>query len=139
MPSPAPAAAADIPLAPRDLLAVLAVVVIWGLNFIAMKWALQSFTPFELGAVRYLFAALPMLLLVRPPRLGWHWVLALGLFQGVVQFGFGFFALRLGMTAALASVLMQTQIFFTALFAVIILLGDVTEFGVNGSIVEHWC
>ncbi len=104
-------------MAPRDLLAALVVVVIWGLNFIAMKYGLRSFAPFELGAVRYLFAALPMLLLVRPPRIGWRWVVVFGLFQGVGQFGFGFFALKLGMTAALASVLMQTQVFFTALLA----------------------
>jgi len=43
-------------------------------------------------------------------------VVGFGMFQGVGQFSFGFFALKLGMTAALASVLMQTQVFFTALF-----------------------
>jgi O-acetylserine/cysteine efflux transporter len=100
----------------RDLLAALAVVIIWGLNFIAMKWGLESFTPFELGAMRYVAAALAMVFLVRPPRIGWRWVVGFGMFQGVGQFSFGFFALKLGMTAALASVLMQTQVFFTALF-----------------------
>ena len=100
----------------RDLLAALAVVVLWGLNFVAMRWGLESFTPFQLGAARYVFAALPLVFFVRMPRLHWHWVLAFGLFQGVGQFGFLFFALQLGMTTALASVLMQTQVFFTALF-----------------------
>ena len=99
-----------------DLLAALAVVIIWGLNFIAMKWGLESFTPFELGTVRYIAAALPMVFLIRPPRIGWRWVVGFGMVQGVAQFSFGFFALKLGMTAALASVLMQTQVFFTALF-----------------------
>lgn len=108
-------------LGTRDLLAALAVVVIWGLNFIAMKWGLESFTPFELGAMRYVAAAFPMLLLVRPPRIGWRWVVGFGLFQGVLQFSFGFFALTLGMTAALASVLMQTQVFFTALIGFVAL------------------
>lgn len=108
-------AAAQPPLPVRDLLAALAVVVLWELNFLAMKWGLQSFTPFQLGAARYAFAALPMVLLVPWPRLHWHWVLAFGLLQGVGQFGFLFFALQLGMTTALASVLMQTQVFFTAL------------------------
>ena len=103
------------PMGAMDLFSALAVVVIWGLNFIAMKWGLLHFTPFQLGAVRYAFAALPMVLLVRAPRLHWRWVLLFGLFQGVGQFSFGFFALKLGMTAALASVLMQTQVFFTAL------------------------
>ena len=105
------------PMGAMDLFSALAVVVIWGLNFIAMKWGLLHFTPFQLGAVRYAFAALPMVLLVRAPRLHWRWVLLFGLFQGVGQFSFGVFALKLGMTAALASVLMQTQVFFTALFA----------------------
>jgi O-acetylserine/cysteine efflux transporter len=99
----------------RDYLAALAVVVIWGLNFVAMKFALRDFTPFQLGAARYVFAALPLVLLVKPPRLHWKWVVLYGLCQGVGQFGFLFSALKVGMTAALASVLMQTQVFFTAI------------------------
>lgn len=105
----------------RDLTAALAIVVIWGLNFVAMKFALRDFTPFQLGAARYVFAALPLVLLVRPPTVAWKWVLLYGLFQGVGQFGLLFTALQIGMTAALASVLMQTQVFFTALFSVLLL------------------
>ena len=105
----------------RDGAAALAVVVIWGLNFVAMKFALNDFTPFQLGAARYVFAVLPLVLLVRPPRLHWKWVLLYGLFQGVGQFGFLFSALKVGMTAALASVLMQTQVFFTAIFGFVLL------------------
>ena len=104
------------PMRVRDLLAALAVVVLWGVNFVAMKWGLRSFTPFQLGALRYLCAALPLVLLVQAPRLHWRWVLLFGAFQGVGQFGFLFVALQMGMTAALASVLLQTQVFFTALF-----------------------
>ena len=101
--------------------AALAVVVIWGLNFVAMKIALRDFTPFQLGAARYLFAALPLLLVVRPPTVDWRWVLAYGLCQGVGQFGLLFVALQVGMSAALASVLMQTQVFFTAIFGYLLL------------------
>ena len=105
----------------RDYTAALAVVVIWGLNFVAMKFALRDFTPFQLGAARYVFAALPLVLLVRPPQLHWKWVVTYGVFQGVGQFGFLFSALQVGMTAALASVLMQTQVFFTAIFGFVLL------------------
>lgn len=94
------------PMRARDLLAALAVVVLWGVNFVAMKWGLRSFTPFQLGALRYLCAALPLVLLVQAPRLHWRWVLLFGAFQGVGQFGFLFVALQMGMTAALASVLL---------------------------------
>jgi len=108
-------------LGPRDLLSALGVVVLWGLNFVVMKWGLLSFTPFQLGALRYVAAALPLVLFVRRPRLHWRWVVLYGLMQGVGQFGFLFTSLRVGMTAALASVLMQTQVFFTALFGLALL------------------
>ncbi len=108
-------------LSGRDLVAALAIVFIWGMNFVAMKYALRDFTPFQLGAARYVFAALPLVLLVKPPRLHWKWVLLYGLFQGVGQFGFLFTALKVGMTGSLASVLMQTQVFFTAIFGYLLL------------------
>jgi O-acetylserine/cysteine efflux transporter len=113
--------AAAAGLSGRELAAALAIVLIWGVNFVAMKLGLRDFTPFQLGAGRYLAAALPLVLLVRPPRLHWKWVLLYGLFQGVGQFGFLFWALQVGMTASLASVLMQTQVFFTALFGFVLL------------------
>jgi O-acetylserine/cysteine efflux transporter len=105
----------------RDLFAALAIVVIWGTNFVAMKTALRDFTPFQLGAARYVLAAFPLLLVVRPPKMAWKWIVLYGLFQGVGQFGFLFVALRVGMTASLASVLLQTQVFFTALFGLLLL------------------
>ncbi|MDR3454990.1 MAG: EamA family transporter [Rhodoferax sp.] len=106
---------------PRDLLAALTVVVIWGLNFVAMKFALHDFTPFQLGAARFAAAALPLVFFIRPPRVHWKWVVLFGLLQGFGQFGFLFMALKVGMTAALASVLMQTQVFFTAVFSFVLL------------------
>jgi len=108
------------PLAALDLAAALGVVLIWGLNFVAMKHALTAFTPFQLGFWRYAFAVFPLLLFVRRPRLRWGWLLAGGLTQ-LGQFTFLFVALRVGMTAALASVLMQTQLFFTTLLGLMFL------------------
>ena len=42
----------------------MAVVVIWGVNFVVMKWGLRSLTPFELGAMRYICAAFPLVLFI---------------------------------------------------------------------------
>jgi O-acetylserine/cysteine efflux transporter len=105
----------------RDLLAALVVVIVWGTNFVAMKIGLRELTPFQMGAGRYLFALLPLVLFIRPPKLAWQWVLLYGLCQGVGQFGLLFLALRAGMSASLASVLLQTQVFFTALLGVALL------------------
>jgi O-acetylserine/cysteine efflux transporter len=105
----------------RDLAAALTVVVLWGVNFVVMKFALRDFTPFQLGTARYVLAVLPLALLIRPPKIAWKWIVFYGLFQGVGQFGILFLALKVGMTAALASVLQQTQVFWTALFGFVLL------------------
>jgi O-acetylserine/cysteine efflux transporter len=110
-----------LPLSRGDLLRALAVVVIWGLNFVVMKVGLQGIGPMLLGALRFAAAALPFLLFVRFPRLPWRYVAGYGLAQGLGQFGFLFLGLQLGMTAGMASVVMQTQAFFTLLLAVPVL------------------
>lgn len=108
-------------LSATDMMAALGVILIWGSNFVAMKFALRDFTPFQMGAARYLVAALPLVFFIKPPAMPWKWVVLYGLFQGVGQFGFLFLALQAGMTASLASVLMQTHVFFTALLSFVLL------------------
>ena len=110
-----------VPLSRGDLLRALAVVVIWGLNFVVMKVGLQGVGPMLLGALRFAAAALPFLLFVRFPNLPLRYVVAYGLAQGLGQFGFLFLGLQMGMTAGMASVVMQTQAFFTLLLAVPVL------------------
>ena len=106
---------------PRDSAFALAIIVIWGMNFVVMKFAMRDFTAFQMGAARFLMAAVPLLFFIKPPKVALKWVLLYGLCQGVGQFGLLFTALQFGMTASLASVLMQTQVFFTALFGMLLL------------------
>ena len=105
------------PLSRGDLLRALAVVIIWGLNFVVMKFGLQGLSPMLLGALRFAAASLPFLLWVPRPAMPWRFVVGYGLAQGVGQFGCLFLGLELGMTAGMASVVMQTQAFFTLLLA----------------------
>lgn len=111
-------------LTAKDLAAITLVVVLWGINFVPTKVALESFTPLQLGAARFLLVSFPLILFLPRPRIPLHWLVLYSLVQGVGQFGFLFMAMSVGMTAALASVLMQTQIFFTALLGAT-LLGEV--------------
>lgn len=98
----------------RDFAAILVVVIVWGVNFVVMKVGLAYFTPMQLGAGRFFFAFLPLALVLRRPGAHPGWVVAFGLAQGLGQFGLLFLALRVGMSAALASVLLQTHVFFSA-------------------------
>ena len=105
------------PLSAGDWLGAAGVVLIWGLNFVVMKIALQDLSPMLLGALRFTFASLPFLAFLPRPALPWRFIAGYGLAQGLGQFGFLFLGLSLGMPAGMASVVMQTQAFITLLLA----------------------
>lgn len=107
----------------RDIALALGVVLIWGLNFVAIKWGVDEVSPFLLTALRYIGCALPAVFFIRRPKVAWQMLVAYGLTVGVLQFSFLFTAMRLGMPAGLASLVMQMQVFFTMGLAVL-LLGD---------------
>lgn len=101
-----------------DWARALLVIVIWGTNFVAMKFGLQTLSPMLLSALRFMAASLPFLLFVRPPvSVGWRYLALYGVVQGVGQFGLLFLGLKLGMPAGMASVVLQTQAFVTLLLA----------------------
>lgn len=104
-----------------DYACALGVVVIWGLNFAVMKYALQGVPPMVLGTLRYIVACVPLVFFIRPPRVPWRYVLAYGLTQCVGQFGVLFLAISMGMAAGIASLVLQTQAFLTVVLAAIVL------------------
>lgn len=104
-----------------ELSQALLVVVIWGFNFVVIKWGVADVPPLLLGCLRFslLFAA--GALWVRRPRLPWRWLIAYGMTVGVGQFACLFCAIKFGMPAGLASVVLQSQAFFTLFFARLLL------------------
>jgi len=108
-------------MSPRDIALALAVVLIWGLNFVAIAWSVAEIPPFLLTALRYIGCAFPAVFFIRRPAVGWPILLAYGFSVGVLQFSFLFTAIQLGMPAGLASLVMQMQVFFTMALAVLFL------------------
>ncbi len=107
---------------PTDWLCALLVILIWGVNFIVMKWGLEEFSPLLLSALRFALASLPLLLFVhKPANLTWGVLAAYGLVQGVGQFGMLFAGLALGMPAGMASVVLQAQAFISLLLGALFL------------------
>lgn len=98
-----------------DRLIALAIVAVWGFNFVVIKWGVAGVPPFLLGALRFACAASVGLLFVRRPKLPWRALAAYGLTVGFGQFAFLFSAIKAGMPASLASIVLQSQAFFTLL------------------------
>jgi O-acetylserine/cysteine efflux transporter len=110
-------------LAPRDLVLTLAIVTLLGFSFVPIKVGLREIPPFALAALRFFFAAVPLVLFIKPPRMPWRYIAAYGFAIGVCQFGVLFLGIKLGMPAGLASLVIQVQVFFTIGLG-IIYLGD---------------
>jgi O-acetylserine/cysteine efflux transporter len=101
------------------LLATL-VALIWGFNFVVMKWGVAQVPPLLLLALRFGLAAVPAIFFVARPQVRWSAIVGYGLVFGVVKFGLLFFAFKLGMTAGVGSVLLQSQVFFTVALAAVL-------------------
>jgi len=95
----------------------LAIVAVWGTNFVVIKISLDSFPPFLFAALRYIFALLPAVFFLPRPKVSWRNLLVYGLATGVGQFGVMYFAIDGRISPGLASLVIQTQVFFTIGFA----------------------
>lgn len=118
----------------RHLLLALAVITVWGSNFVVIRVALEHLPPLTLATLRYVFALLPAVFFLPRPAVPWSTLALYGLAVGVGQFGLLFIAMgggsTLGAGAAasgapggwispgLASLVIQTQVFFTVGLAV---------------------
>lgn len=103
----------------RHMLLALAVAFVWGVSFIAISWGVEEVPPLLLTALRYVFAALPAVFFVKRPAVSWRLLVGYGLAIGVGQFGLLFIAIKLGMPAGLASLVIQLQVFFTIFLALV--------------------
>ena len=108
-------------MSPRDLLLALVVIIVWGMNFVVIMIGLDDVPPMLLGALRFLLAAVPAVFFIKRPQVPLRWMLAYGLTISLGQFAFLFTAMKYGMPAGLASLVLQSQAFFTLCFAAMFL------------------
>jgi len=101
----------------RHLLLGLAVVVVWGTNFVVIRVALDSLPPLAFAALRFALAFLPAALFIRRPRVRWRDLAAYGVLIGAGQFGLLFIAMDGLISPGLASLVVQSQVFFTIALA----------------------
>jgi O-acetylserine/cysteine efflux transporter len=102
----------------RHILLAFAVAAFWGINFVAIDYALESFPPLLLGALRFTLVAFPAVFFLPRPPISWRYVVGVGLSLSTVQFGLLFVAIHVGMPAGLASLVVQLNAVFTVGLAV---------------------
>jgi O-acetylserine/cysteine efflux transporter len=100
-------------LAGRALALALAVVVVWGTNFVVIANALRHFPPLLFATLRFMAVVFPLVLLVPRPAVPWRLLAGYGIAIGAGQFGLLFIAIDGLIAPGLASLLAQTQVVFT--------------------------
>jgi O-acetylserine/cysteine efflux transporter len=106
------------PMPRRHMLLAFSVAALWGVNFVAIDFALESFPPLLLCALRFTLVAFPAVFLLPRPPIPWQQVVAVGATLSGAQFALLFAGIHAGMPAGLASLVLQLNAVFTVALAV---------------------
>jgi O-acetylserine/cysteine efflux transporter len=94
-------------------LLALAVMVVWGTNFVVIRAGLQHLPPLLFATLRFTLVAFPAIFFLKRPAVSWRLTAAYGVFIGAGQFGLLFIAMKSSITPGIASLVIQGQVFFT--------------------------
>ena len=100
-------------LSPAHALLALAIVAVWGTNFVVIKVVLDELPPLLVATLRFLLALLPAMFFLPRPRVPLANLAGYGLLIGAGQFGLLYLAIDGHISPGLASLVVQTQVFFT--------------------------
>lgn len=124
------------PLPPLSLLLAIAVVSIWGFNFITVKVALDQIPPVTLCALRFLFASFPAIFFIARPNAPFGWIVGYGLITFALQFTLLFAGINAGVTPGIAALISQIQVFFAMFFACLLTRQTLTRWQLLGAMVS---
>lgn len=120
----------------KHILLALLTVVVWGLNFVAIKIGLEQLPPILFTALRFFLVAFPWIFFVRRPAVFGLALLLYAMGNFVLQFAFLFSAMAVGASAGLASLILQVQVFFTLFFALIFMREMPSRWQLTGLLVS---
>ena len=101
----------------RHALLAIAVMAVWGTNFVVIRVGLDHLPPLLFATLRFAFALFPAVLFLKRPEVRWRNLAAYGVLIGGGQFGLLYIGMNGHITPGLASLVVQAQVFFTIALA----------------------
>lgn len=105
---------------PAHFALALAVVAIWGSNFVVAREGLVTFPPLTFAALRFVIAGACLAAFVPRPAIGRWPLIAYAMLACFGQFTLVFYAIDGHISPGLASLVLQTQVFFTVGLSVLL-------------------
>jgi O-acetylserine/cysteine efflux transporter len=116
----------------RHLLLAIAITAIWGLNFSVIKLGLTTVDPFILAGIRFTLCALPAIFFIPRPDVPWRYIAGYGLVFGVGLWGVVNLGIQSGLSAGIASLVLQFSAFFTLLLGARVLREKLSRYQIAG-------
>lgn len=116
----------------RHIALAILITAIWGLNFSVIKIGLQAVDPFILAGIRFLLCALPAVFFIKKPDTPWRFLLAYGLLFGVGLWGVVNLGIYAGVSAGIASLVLQFSAFFTILLGSVVFREAISKYQYAG-------
>lgn len=117
------------------VLLALCVIAIWGINFVVIQIGLRELPPIFLTFLRFFFAAFPAVFFIKRPQIPFKMLFAYAMLMFTLDFAFLFSGMYAGVSSGIASLTLQTQVFFTAILAMVFLKEKLTLWQVLGALV----
>ncbi|MEH6443170.1 MAG: EamA family transporter [Oceanospirillaceae bacterium] len=103
---------------PLHLWIAIFVTCLWGFNFSVIKLGVDETNPFILMGLRFTFAAFPLCFFIKKPHTSWFYIVIYGLAFGVGVWGVMALSINQGLSAGMASTVLQTSAMITTLIGV---------------------
>ena len=101
----------------KHVVMAFSIVVLWGLNFVALKITVLSLPPIFLAGLRFFLISFPWIFFVKKPKVSNKQFFSLPITLGVLQYSLLYYGMSTGLSAGLSAVILQTQSFFTVIMS----------------------
>jgi len=116
------------------LLAIL-ITAIWGLNFSVIKLGLATVDPLILAGIRFTLCALPAIFFIPKPDVQWRYIIGYGLIFGIGLWGVVNLGIQAGLSAGIASLVLQFSAFFTILLGSWVFREAISRYQIAGTLI----
>lgn len=119
----------------HHLLLAILITAIWGVNFSVIKMGLTAVDPFILAGIRFTLCALPAIFFIAKPDVQWRYIVGYGLVFGIGLWGVVNLGIKTGLSAGIASLVLQFSAFFTILLGSWVFKETVTRYQLAGIVI----